>query len=313
MVFLQPIKLKFRLNPTQTQAIPKKRSLISELFALSKARLSFVVVLSAVLSYQLVPGDFNLLGTLLLAAGGFLVTTGSNIINQIFESDLDALMRRTQNRPLAQKRISKTTGWLMAGITATLGILILWFGLNPKAALLSALSLVLYAFIYTPLKRKSPIAVFVGAFPGAFPPLLGYVAGSNAFGPEPGLLFSVQFLWQFPHFWAIAWVLDDDYKKAGFRLLPSPEGRDSKSAFQILLYSLFLIPVSLLPWALPLDKPMVGGFAAIIAFLAGLGFLYFAFKLFKSKSIDDAKKLMFASFVYLPVVQICYVIDKISY
>ena len=294
------------------ETINKKKSLIRELIALSKVRLSFVVVLSAMLSFQLVPGSFNLLGTVLLGIGGFLVTTASNIINQIFEKDLDALMSRTSERPLAQNRISVSTGWILALVTFLIGFLILYFGLNPKAALLSFASLILYAFIYTPLKRKTPFAVFVGAFPGAIPPLLGYVAGSNAFGPEPGLLFSVQFLWQFPHFWAIAWVLDDDYKKAGFRLLPSAEGRDSKSAFQILLYSLFLLPVSLLPWVLPLEKPMVGGLAAIVAGIAGLGFIYFAFKLFKYKTIKDAKTLMFASFIYLPVVQICYVIDQIK-
>ncbi|MGY6562204.1 MAG: heme o synthase [Luteibaculaceae bacterium] len=298
------------INTAQTV---RQNSLLKELFILSKVRLSFVVVLSAVLAFQLAPGPFSLVGTVLLAIGGFLVTTASNIINQIFEKDLDALMNRTKARPLAQKRITPKIGWIMAALTALSGLLILWLGLNAKAAILSLLSLILYAFIYTPLKRKTPLAVFVGAFPGAFPPLLGYVAGSNSFGPEPGLLFAVQFLWQFPHFWAIAWVLDDDYKKAGFRLLPSPDGRDQKSAYQILLYTLFLIPVSLLPWALPVEAPMVGGFAAIVAVFAGLGFLYYALKLYKSLEVKDAKNLMFASFVYLPVVQICYVIDKISY
>jgi protoheme IX farnesyltransferase len=168
----------------------------------------------------------------------------------------------------------------------------------------------MYVFIYTPMKRISSLAVFVGAFPGAIPPMLGYVAATNNYGLEAGLLFAMQFMWQFPHFWAIAWVAHDDYVRGGYKLLPFNDGRTKQTAYQILLYSLFLIPVSLLPWALPVNKPMIGNIAAIVAILGGLVMSWYSFRLVKSCDLKDARRVMFASFFYLPVVQLFYVIDK---
>jgi protoheme IX farnesyltransferase len=178
--------------------------------------------------------------------------------------------------------------------------------INWKSAILGVLAFISYVFIYTPLKQKTPWAVFVGAFPGAIPPLLGAIAHTNAFGFEPGVLFFVQFTWQFPHFWAIAWVLYDDYKKAGFSLLPSRTGRSKYSAFQIMLYALALIPFSLVPWLLG----WTGIYSLIIASVLGIGFFLYAYKLYHSLEVLDARKLMFASFVYLPIIQFVYVFDR---
>lgn len=248
------------------------------------------------------------LGALVL--GGFLLTGSSNSFNQIWERETDRMMDRTAMRPLPQGRMQIVEA-LIAGTTAGIaGIAILWFVLNPLSGVLGTIALFSYVFLYTPLKPLSSLSVFVGAFPGAIPPMLGYVAGSGHFGLEPGLLFAVQFMWQFPHFWAIAWVADDDYRKAGFFMLPFKEGRSKRSAFQILMYSVFLIPVSMLPWMLPAKQPMVGNIAMIISVALGLWFVYLAFKLYQNLQINDAKRLMFASFLYLPVVQLIYVIDK---
>jgi protoheme IX farnesyltransferase len=196
-------------------------------------------------------------------------------------------------------------------IAALLGVTVLWIFLNPLSGILGALSFFTYVFLYTPLKQITPLAVFVGAFPGAIPPMLGYIAATNSFGVEAGCLFAMQFMWQFPHFWAIAWVSHDDYTKGGFRLLPFKSGRSAASAKQILLYALILIPVSLLPWALPFDQVMVGNVAMSIALVSGLGFAWFALKLLREQTVAAARKLMFASFIYLPVVQLAYVFDKV--
>jgi len=248
---------------------------------------------------------------LILVFGGFLVTGSSNAFNQVWEKDLDKIMDRTQMRPLPQGKIQVSEALIAASIAGALGIGLLWILLNPLSGVLGLLALFLYVFIYTPLKPISSIAVFVGAIPGAIPPMLGYVAGSGAFGLEAGILFAVQFMWQFPHFWAIAWVLDDDYKKGGYRLLPFKEGRSKRSAFQIVLYTAILIPVSLLPWAIPFEQPMIGNIAMLVSSLMGIWFLWLAYKLYRSLEKKDAKKLMFASFLYLPVIQLVYVLDKL--
>ncbi len=272
-------------------------------------RLSALVVYSACLGYLF--ADYNPVNfwreIICLSFGGFLITGASNGINQILERKLDVLMQRTNSRPLPVGDMSVNEAWAVAFLSALIGLSLLYFGVNTISALLGLSALVSYAFIYTPLKQVTSFAVFVGAFPGAVPPMLGWVAATGHFGLEAGLLFIVQFIWQFPHFWAIAWVLDDDYNLGGFRLLPSAGGRDKNSAFQILMYTLFTVPVGMLPWAFNLS----GIYSLITAVLLGVGFCYYAFKLYFSCEIADAKKLMFASFVYLPVMQLVYVLDKI--
>jgi protoheme IX farnesyltransferase len=201
-------------------------------------------------------------------------------------------------------------GIIISSISGIAGIVLLWVFINKASGILGLFAFFSYVFLYTPLKRVTSLAVFVGAFPGAIPPMLGYVAATNDFGLEAGLLFAMQFMWQFPHFWAIAWVAHDDYEKGGYKLLPFSDGRSKKSAFQIFVYSLFLIPVSLLPWALPTSQPMVGDIAAVVTTMAGAVMAWYAYKLYRTCDVKEARRLMFASFFYLPLVQLFYVIDK---
>lgn len=275
-----------------------------------KLRLASLVVLSSVICYALATDEFSLYTTAALVLGGTLLTGASNGFNEIIERDLDALMDRTKNRPLPAATMSVTEAWIIALLFGTAGVSILWFMINPMCGILGLAAMFLYAVIYTPMKQKSPFAVFVGAFPGSIPPMLGCVAATEGFGQITLLsllMFSVQFIWQFPHFWAIAWRVHDDYQKAGFMLLPSSGGRDKGTAFQIVVYTLGLIPVSLLPTFFG----YTGIIAAVVATLAGLIFTKQAFDLYRSLSSEDAKKLMFGSFVYLPIVQLAYLIDKI--
>jgi protoheme IX farnesyltransferase len=274
-----------------------------------KMRLTSLVVLSAAISFVIGSERVDFTKLLWLILGGFLVTGSSNGFNQIIEKDLDKLMERTQNRPLPQERMSVNESTVLATLLGIAGISILWVFMNPLSGILGATALFLYTIVYTPLKRKTPFAVFVGAFPGAIPPLLGYVATTSGFGAIPfqaWVLFVVQFMWQFPHFWAIAWVLDDDYKKAGFRMLPSLGGRDKSSAFQVLVYTLFLLPISLLPVLFG----MSGSISAIIISTSGIFFTYLAYNLYKECTIESARKVMFGSFVYLPIVQLAVMIGK---
>ncbi len=282
-----------------------------DLAAFFKLRLSLIVVLSAILGYFMGTSTADWGALAALSLGGLLLTGASNGFNQVWERDLDRLMRRTEDRPLPSGRMSVVEGLLIAGVSAISGILILWFFLNPLCGILGVIAIFFYVFLYTPMKQKSALAVFIGAFPGAIPPMLGYVAATGEFGVEPGALFATQFMWQFPHFWAIAWVAHDDYQRAGYKLLPFNAGRSKRSAFQILLYSLFLIPVSLLPWALPAEAPMIGNAGMTIVLASGLAFAWLAFRLYRSSTTKDAKILMFASFIYLPIVQVMYVIDKL--
>jgi protoheme IX farnesyltransferase len=301
------------LKSAETIAATKPSFLtkVRDYAVLFKLRLSFLVVVSSVLGYLMAVDSVIWIDLMVLIIGGFLLTGSSNAFNQVWEKDLDKIMDRTQMRPLPQNRLTAVEALIAASIAGAAGIGMLWFLLNPLSGVLGLLALASYVFIYTPLKPISSLAVFVGAFPGAIPPMLGYVAGSGAFGLEPGILFAVQFMWQFPHFWAIAWVMDDDYKKGGFRLLPFKEGRSKRSSFQILLYTALLVPVSLLPWALPTDQPMTGDLSMIVALILGAWFTYKAYRLNKTQDKKDARKLMFASFIYLPIVQLIYVIDKL--
>jgi protoheme IX farnesyltransferase len=296
------------LNPASASHIKVSFSTkIKDYVVFTKTRLAFLVVFSAVLGFLFAPGPHAASDILWLCVGGFLITGASNGLNQIFEKEADALMKRTQNRPLPTGRMSVTEAWIASIIFGIGGFLALWLGLGMLPALLGLLSLVMYAFIYTPSKKVTPWAVFIGAFPGAMPPMLGYIAQTGHFGFEPGLLFFVQFMWQFPHFWAIAWIADEDYRKAGYRLLPSIEGKAKKSSFIIMIYTLLLVPISLTPWIFELT----GTATLIVASLIGLAFYLQSLKLHHSQRDEDAKRLMFYSFAYLPVIQITYVLDKI--
>ncbi|HXC05732.1 MAG TPA: heme o synthase [Bacteroidia bacterium] len=289
-------------------------SKFSDYAAFIKLRLSALVVFSAAISFatasHLLYPELSLnwakLGWLIL--GGFLVTGASNGFNQVIERDLDKLMTRTMNRPLPQHRMSVNEALILASLTGITGVGILWYFMNPLSGMLGFLALLLYTLVYTPLKQKTPFAVFVGAFPGAIPPMLGYVAatpGNGHIGLYATVLFAVQFMWQFPHFWAIAWVSDEDYRKAGFRMLPSGE-RDKATAFQVFLYALFLIPISLFP----VFFRMCGSVSEVIILLAGIAFCYQAYKLYKTCTVAAARQLMFGSFFYLPVVQLAILLGK---
>ena len=289
-----------------TENLSPKPSQFKIYLIFTKFRLSFLVILSALSGY-LFAGGTDLLEIFYLLLGGTLVTAASNGANQIWERDLDSLMKRTENRPLPRGWMSLNEAYLICIFSLIIGTILLLL-INWQSAALGFLAFITYVFIYTPMKRVSPWAVLVGAFPGAIPPFLGAIAATDHFGFLPGILFFVQFTWQFPHFWAIAWVLYDDYKLAGFSLLPSKSGRSKASAFQIMAYSLALIPFSLVPWLLG----WTGSLTLYVA--AGLGILFFlyAYKLFVNCETADARKLMFASFVYLPIIQFIYVFDRVE-
>lgn len=277
--------------------------------AFMKFRLASLVVFSAAIGFVAASDKVNWaqMGWLLL--GGFLVTGSSNGFNQIIERNIDKLMLRTQNRPLPQGRMSVTEAFILAALSGIIGIAILWYFMNPLSGILGALALMLYTVVYTPLKRVTPFAVFVGAFPGAIPPLLGCAATTTGFGEIPligWILFVGQFIWQFPHFWAIAWVLDDDYKRAGIRMLPSLGGRNKSSAFQILVYTLFLYPISLMPVMFHFS----GTISAFVISFCSIYFLYQAYVLYKECTVEAARKLMFGSFFYLPAIQLAVMIGK---
>jgi heme o synthase len=281
---------------------------IQDYVQLLKLRLTMLVVFSAAITFAYAAkGNLIWSDLWLMILGGFLTTASANAFNQVIEKETDKLMKRTQNRPMPTMRMSGTEGTIAAIIMGIAGISILTFSFNIITGVLALFSIICYAFIYTPLKTRSSVAVFVGAIAGAMPPLLGYVAYSNSFGFEPGIMFAIQFIWQFPHFWAVAWVLDEDYKRAGMYLMPSSEGRSKSSAFQIMLYTLILIPVSLLP----LKFGMAGNTLAIVSLIAGFVFFMQSVKLYRQCSVKAAKELMFGSFLYLPIVQITLLIDKL--
>lgn len=272
-----------------------------------KFRLSALVAFSAGIGYILgTKGQFDWFNFTIFTVAGLGITGASNIINQIIERNSDKLMHRTQNRPMPTGTLSVFEATVFAGFLAIISIYLMLQFINISTALLSLLSLVLYAFAYTPLKTKSQIAVFVGAIPGALPPMIGWIAATNEFGWQPGILFAIQFIWQFPHFWAIAWVLDEDYKRAGIRLLPG-SGQDIRTAFQIMIYTLFLIPLGFVPYLMG----MTGITSAIITLLCGVLFLAQTLYLMKECSRKAALQIMFGSFFYLPIVQIAFVLDKL--
>jgi heme o synthase len=276
---------------------------------LLKLRLSWLVVFSAVITYLMADIRYgvepNWWRVLMLTIGGFLVTGSSNAFNQIIEKDFDRLMVRTENRPMPRNEISNKSALLFSGITALTGLAILWIFLNPLSGILGLSALVLYVAVYTPMKRATPFAVFVGALPGAVPPLLGWTASTGQPGFEGWVLFAIQFMWQFPHFWALAWMLHDDYLKAGFRMLPAADGRSKTSAMQIMFYTAGIIPIGLLPYMFGIT----GIVSAIITTACGILFMLRSMQLHRSLDISDARKLLFASFIYLPVVQLALMFD----
>jgi protoheme IX farnesyltransferase len=272
----------------------------------TKFRLSSLVILSAISGYLFAGGE-DLTELALLTFGGIFVTGASNGANQIWEQHLDKLMNRTNRRPLPQGWMTNTEAYAVVVVSLLIGTAML-FMINLYSAALGLFAFISYVFIYTPMKQKTPWAVLIGAFPGAIPPFLGAIAATNDFGLLPGVLFFVQFTWQFPHFWAIAWILHEDYQRAGFYLLPSKTGKTKNSAFQIMLYSLALIPFSLMPWLMG----WCGTVTLVLASIIGILFFLYSYKLFISCEDKDARKLMFASFVYLPIIQFVYVFDRVE-
>ena len=294
------------MSTTATTII--KHSLVSDFKEITKMRLALSVVFSSIAGYLLGVDvvDYKVLA--LLALGGYFMVGASNAYNQIIEKDLDALMNRTKNRPVPAGRMSVNTAFIIATIFTVLGIAILYI-INPQTAMFGAISIFLYTCVYTPLKTRTPLAVFVGAIPGAIPFMLGWVAATNDFGIEPGTLFALQFFWQFPHFWAIGWFLYDDYKKGGFFMLPTGK-QDKGTAVQTIMYTVWTILVSIVPVFGVTGQLKLSIVAAIIVLFLGLGMLYYAIQLFKKMTEKAAKQLMLASVSYITLIQIVYVVDK---
>jgi len=284
-------------------------SWFSEFKTLTKHRLSLSVVFSSLAGYFLGATSVNFLTLGLLFFGGYAMVGASNAFNQIIERDLDSLMKRTRNRPLPSGRMSTQNAYVIATSLTLLGLFLLYI-INPVTAFFGGVSIFLYVAIYTPLKTKTPLSVFVGAFPGAIPFMLGWVATSGSFGIEPGTLFMIQFFWQFPHFWALGWWLYDDYKSGGFFMLPTGR-RDTGTAVQIILYTIWTIAVSVIPFFGITGALQLSLSATILVLLLGGVMLFFAVKLFKRRDTKTAKQLMLASVSYITLIQLVYVIDKI--
>ena len=290
---------------------------IKDYLQLVKLSLSIMVVFSSVISFMLTKGydayEDKLFRILMLFAGGLLVTGSANTINQVVEKDTDALMKRTAKRPIASGRMSATEGWMFAFITGALGIFILGYYFNLLAAGLAAFSLFLYAFIYTPLKKVNSIAVLVGAVPGALPCLIGWAAGDAALTIGGWVLFAFQFFWQFPHFWAIAWVAHKDYSTAGFKLLPADKGPTKFTALQTIIYSLILIPVTLAPFFIGMCsyEGTRGIISLILIGIANLFMIGRCVTLYRKMDVASARQVMFGSYMYLPVVMLAMLLSKV--
>jgi len=284
-------------------------SKVKDYFQLIKFTLSFVVVFSTVISYLLAPNiRFDLVQVLLLFAGGMLITGAANGINQVLEKDTDAMMKRTATRPIASGRMSVNEAWVFIGLSTALGAYIL-YTFSIEAALVSLLSLFLYGFVYTPLKKVNSIAVLVGALPGALPCLIGWVAATGEFTAGGWILFGIQFLWQFPHFWAIAWVAHKDYSAAGFKLLPSDKGPTKFTALQTIMYSTLMIPFGLLPYMYHIS----GMVSMWIVLGCNLWMVYVSIQLYRKMDVASARKVMFSSYFYLLIVFLSLYADKIRH
>lgn len=293
---------------SSTKSSVSTASALTDFKEITKMGLSISVVFSAVAGYLLGAETISFTTLILLALGGYFMVGASNAYNQIIERDLDALMDRTKNRPIPAGRMTVNTAFVIATSFTILGLITLYI-INPKTAMWGAISIFLYTSVYTPLKTKTALAVFVGALPGAIPFMLGWVAARNSFGIEPGTLFAVQFFWQFPHFWAIGWFLYEDYKKGGFFMLPTGKP-DKGTAVQIIMYSVWTIIASIIPvfgFTGDLKLSIVG---AVLVFLLGMVMLVYAFRLFQQRTAKAAKQLMLSSVFYITMLQIIYVADK---
>lgn len=279
-------------------------------YQLIKFTLSFTVVFSCVVCYLLAPNvkvfDWGMIAILFLA--GMLVTGSANAINQAVEKDTDAMMKRTGSRPVAAGRMSQQEAYTFAVIAGVVGVGMMWQFFNLSSALLSALSLFLYAFIYTPLKKINSIAVLVGALPGALPCLIGWVAGNDDFSLGGWIYFGIQFLWQFPHFWAIAWVAHEDYSKAGFKLLPADKGPTKFTAIQGIMYSVLMIPVGILPYYFG----YTGMISAVVVMMCNVFMVVQSIRLYQQMDVKSARRVMFSSYIYLPIVLLALLADKIK-
>lgn len=284
-------------------------SKVKDYFQLIKFSLSFMVVFSCVICYLLAPKIviFDWWMILILFVAGMLVTGSANAINQAVEKDTDAQMKRTGTRPVASGRMSQQEAYIFALVAGLLGCWMMWYFFNLSSALLSAFSLFLYAFIYTPLKKINSIAVLVGAFPGAFPCLIGWVAGNDDFAAGGWILFGIQFLWQFPHFWAIAWVAHSDYSKVGFKLLPADKGPTKFTALQAVMYSVLMIPVGILPHYFGLT----GQVSMYIVIVCNLFMVVQSLRLYQAMDVKSARRVMFSSYIYLPIVFLALLADKV--
>ena len=282
---------------------------IKSLYDLTKFRLSLSVVFSSFISYMLGYKEFDIKVLLLLMFGGFFVVAASNIYNQIIEKDLDALMARTRNRPLPTNKISVNTALVLAVLSTIIGLFMLYM-INSKVALLAAVSIFLYASVYTPLKLVTPLSVFVGAIPGALPFMLGWVAATGEIGIEAVMLFLMQFFWQFPHFWSIGWMQHKDYENAGFKMLPTGK-KDRSTTSQILFYSIWAVLMSIIPAFNLTGDLSLSIYGLFLVLLIGLVLIYYAVKLFNDSTDLNAKKLMLASVSYLTLMQIVLLFDKI--
>ena len=284
-------------------------TILSEFGVLTKHRLSLSVVFSSIAGYLLGAESLVIETLIYLSLGGYCMVGASNVFNQIIERKSDALMKRTANRPIVTGNVSVQSAFILGLILTLLGLYLL-FIINPITSLFGAISIFLYTSVYTPLKQVTPLSVFVGAFPGAIPFMLGWVAASGDFSIEPGTLFMIQFFWQFPHFWALGWWLYDDYEKGGFFMLPTGK-RDQSTALQIVLYSIWTVVISVIPVLGFTGRLILSPVSAVIVFLIGVMLIYFAIRLYKLRDKKAAKNLMLASVSYITLIQVVYVSDKI--
>ena len=287
------------------------KSLFIDFKAITKAGLAISVLFSSIAGYLLgfdQNNPFSWLVLLKLAVGGYCMVGASNAYNQVIEKDLDALMDRTKNRPVPAGRMTTNVALFIASLLTIIGLILL-YTINPKTAMFGAISIFLYTSVYTPLKTLTSLSVFVGAFPGAIPFMLGWVAATGNFGIEAGTLFLIQFFWQFPHFWAIGWFLFEDYEKAGFFMLPTGK-KDKGTALQIILYTVWLIIASLLPSLGYTGQLFISPIAAVLVFLLGLWMLYYSVQLYKLRTAKAARTLMLVSVSYITLLQLIYIFDK---
>ena len=310
--FCKSLKKQTKQTLSSTSNPTSIKSIYTDFKAITKAGLAISVVFSSIAGFLLGIADFQTLHWIVLlklAIGGYCMVGASNAYNQVIEKDLDALMDRTKNRPVASGRMAPNVALVVASILTVIGIVLL-YSINPKSAMFGAISIFLYTSIYTPLKTVTSLSVFVGAFPGAIPFMLGWVAATGNFGIEAGTLFLIQFFWQFPHFWAIGWFLYEDYEKAGFFMLPTGK-KDKGTALQIILYTIWLIVASLLPALGYTGQLFISPVAAIFVFLLGLWMLFYAVQLYKLRTAKAARTLMLVSVSYITLLQLIYIFDKI--